>query len=111
MERLRTTTLAPNDLVSPSTSMAIWPLLALSPGMAHTCRGLQGNGDGLAHAQILRPLGQGLDAKHQPRPLLLAVDDGRCELGLRRDEADACGEVAPAAVAAHSHRIADAHPW
>ena len=47
-----------------------------------------------------RPLGHRLDAEHQPRALLLAVDDGRRELGLRRDEVDARDEVVRAAVAA-----------
>src|SRR6267142_1224984 len=107
MERLRTTTLPANDLVNPSTSMAIWPLLALFPGMAHTCRRPQGNGDRLAHPHLFRLLRQRLDAEHQPRPLLLAVDDGRRELGLRRDEAHARYQVAAAAVAAHRDRVAD----
>src|SRR5262245_9286814 len=102
MEGLRTTTLAPNDLVSPSTSMAMAPLPGLSPGMAHTCCRLrQANGDRLTDAQIFRLLWQGLDAEHKSRALLLAVDDGRRELGLHRDEAHARHQIARAAVAAH----------
>src|SRR3982074_2255347 len=74
--------------------------------MAHTRR-LQGDGNWLANAQLLGALWGRLDAEHQPRPLLLAIDDGRGEFGLCRDEIDAGSKPAGATVAAHPNAVAD----
>src|SRR5262249_55618847 len=112
MDRSRTTILPPKDLVSPSTSMATEPLLPRrfedsSLGMAHPYRRLQRDGNRLANAQLLLALGDRLDAEHQPGPLLQAIDHGRGELSLSRDEIDACCQSAGAAVAIHGNPVAD----
>src|SRR3990172_7893814 len=105
MERLRTTTLPSNDLVSPSTSTATAALRWSFARRADTSGLLQSYRHRLADAQALGMLGHGLNTKHQPRALLLAVDDRRRKLGLRRDKIDACHEIADASVTAYRHAV------
>src|SRR4026208_198744 len=109
MVRSRTTTRPPNDLVSPSTWTAMAPSsvppafapsgIALSAGMADPRGWLQGDRHRLSHPHVARLLRHRLDAEHQSRALLLAVDDGRRELGLGRDEVHPCREALRAAIA------------
>src|SRR5438552_4021969 len=110
-DRLRTTTLPPKDLVSPCTSTATAPLpvVASSLRMADALCRLQGDRNRLAHAQILRALRGSLDAEDEASPLLLAVDDGRGELRLGRDEVDPRCQPTGAAVAADPDGVADMH--
>src|ERR1700674_4910069 len=105
----RTTTLPPKDLVSPSTSTATAPFLASTAGMTDTSGRLQGDGHGLAHAQVRGLLRYCLDAEYQARAFLLAVDDGRGELGLRRDEVHSRHEALRASVAIDGDPVADVH--
>src|SRR5512143_450279 len=77
-----TATLSPKDFVSPLTSIASGPAAAGSAGDPDI--------DRLPRAQAGRrvALRLRLDHEDQFRAALVAVDDRRRELGLRRDEAD-----------------------
>src|SRR5262245_43924068 len=109
MLRSRTTTLPPKDLVRPSTSTAMAPVVASAAGMADTRGLLQGDGYGLADAHVGGPLRNSLDSEYQPCTLLQAVDHGWGELGLRRNEIHPCHQAGCAAITADRNPVADVH--